>query len=241
MPRSTIDIGRLSAALSRPGIDTTLWLSLAQVTDVGFDGEEGGMFADVVLLPDQDEETCLIGSGYAGDGFGSFVPPKVGDLVLVAVPNGDVGIGPIIISRIWHGTAKPPTEFGDPDTDEPTDATQNPTTVVEPQRTLRVVARDDASLKIEVSGSGKVQIEAKGQAQVEITGEAAVIINSPDVRIGPTAGAQIARVGDMVTVVVPSLLDSTAGPVVPQNPLLATGTGYLAVGQISSGATGAKA
>jgi hypothetical protein len=237
--RKSVDIGRLSDAVSRPGIDPRVWLTFARVEEVGFDSEQG-VFADVAVLPEGDKETCLIASSYAGSGFGTFVPPKVGDIVLVAVPGGDPGSGPVIIARIFSGTAPPPSQFQD-SSGEPEDATTDPTTVVEPQRTLKVVANDGANVRLEISGSGKVQVAATGSAQIEVTGESTIIVNSPDVRLGATAGTGVARVGDIVVSTVPPLVDSVTSAPIILNPVPAGIPGYTAVGQITSGASGVKA
>ena len=245
--RSGIDVGRLAAAVSRPGIDPRLWLTLAIVQDVAIDTEQG-IFADVQFIPDGDEETCLVGSEYAGAGFGTFIPPKVDDIVLVAVPYGDVGTGPIIITRIWNGANPPSTDFKAETEIEEGDVTSDPTTVVEPQRTYKIIAKEDATIRLEVDGSGKIEIAATGQAQVEITGDAAVIVNSPDVRLGVTAGNPVARVGDIVISTVPALavtIPPPVGltiPVLPVAPAVPTPTlGSTAVGQITSGAQSVKA
>jgi hypothetical protein len=234
--RTKLDVGRLSAAVSRPGIDPRLWLTLATVKDVAYDAEFG-MYADVQFLPEGDFQTCYIGSEYAGDDFGMFFPPKVDDIVLVAVPEGQPGNGCVLIKRLWHATAKPPAEMGDSTTPEETDASSDPVLVVEANRTLKIIARGGANVRLEVADAGKVQIAATGAAQIEVTGESAIIVNSPDVRIGDTAGNPIARVGDIVAGMLPSMT-TVAGPVtaVPTTP------GTIAfVGQIASGKQTVKA
>lgn len=240
-PRSSVDAARLSNLVARPGIDPRVWIMRAVVLDVAFDAEHG-MFADVQYM-NGDKDTCLVGSGYAGNDYGTFVPPEINDIVLVAVPMGDPGEGPVMFARLWSGSERPPREFGDESTSEPTDATKDPTTVVRPGRTLRVVARDGANVRFEVSGSGKVEIRATGQATVEVHAESAVIIDSPDVRLGKTPGQPVARVGDLVAITLPPMvvpIVGTAGitPVisaaVPPLPTL------QAVGQIVSGAGSVK-
>lgn len=108
--RSSVDAGRLSALAARPGIDPRVWLTLATVTDIGFDPNEG-IFVDVKYQPGGEPETAYLGSGFIGNGFGSHAPVKIDDTVLVAIPMGDPGNGPIIIARFWNSGDPPPAEI----------------------------------------------------------------------------------------------------------------------------------
>ena len=47
-------------------------------------------------------------SSYAGNGYGSFFVPEVGDEVLVAFVQGDMRY-PIILGGLYNGEDKPPT------------------------------------------------------------------------------------------------------------------------------------
>lgn len=218
--RSSIDTGRLSAAASRPGIDPRVWLTLAVVKDVAYDADHG-MFADVQMLPEGDLFTCLVGGDYAGNDFGEFAKPGIGHIVLVAVPSGDTGFGPIIIKRIFTGSEKPPKEFQNPNGNVPTDATESPTIVIEPGKTARVIVRDGAHVTFEVSGGSDFNIKATGSAQVNIEAEGSVVVKSPDVKLGTAPGSQVARVGDLTGGVLPPLMVvcAAAGVSVPVVPL----------------------
>lgn len=117
--RSGIDIGRLGKAVQRPGIDPRIWLTLGTVKEVGFDAAHG-IFADVVIQPDGNVETCYVATPYAGAlggkiGFGDWCPVEVDDTVLVAYPRGDSNEGPIIIARFWNSGDLPPTQIDGPD------------------------------------------------------------------------------------------------------------------------------
>lgn len=150
-----LDAAKLASLASRPGVDPRVWLSLAVVTEVGFDPKEG-LFADLRFVPTGEEETAYIGTNYAGKGFGEHSPLAKDDLVLVAVPGGDPGLGCIIIAR-WNSAAdKPPAEFGDGD--EPTK-----------DRVLRV--EPGQNLRIYVSGGGKVSIVAEEASTIELGAE----------------------------------------------------------------------
>lgn len=153
--RTKVDVGRLAAAVKRPGVDPRVWLSLAVVKDVAFD-PDNGIFADVQLQPTGEAETCLVASTYAGAGFGAWFPLEVDDVVLVAIPSGDPGAGPVIIARMWSASDKPHADFGDG---------EDPTAdvVVRPKSGQRVVIRtSDADVSVKVEGSADVVLEVQG-------------------------------------------------------------------------------
>lgn len=170
MTRSSraVDAGRLANMVSRPGIDPRVFLTLAVVTELGYDPEFGPL-ADVQFIPGGEEETCLLGAPYAGGGFGAFFPPKVDDTVLVAIPEGDPGHGPVVVARMWSGGDRPFAEMqaGSPGEDgEP-----NPTTDVvlrtEAGRKLRVWASGGGAIELHVEGTGDVTIDAGGQVKLQ--------------------------------------------------------------------------
>jgi hypothetical protein len=107
--RRTIDIGRLSRLVARPGVDPRVWVALARVTDVGYDENEG-FFADVTMIPTGEEQTAMISSLYTGPSYGFWPAVEVGDLVVVVVPQGDPNAGPVIIGQIWNTEYPPPSE-----------------------------------------------------------------------------------------------------------------------------------
>lgn len=113
--RSRIDVGRMSAAASRPGIDPRIWGSWAIITELGFDPEQG-VFADVQLQPTGETETVYVGTTYAGGGFGTWRPLKVDDTVFLMFPNGDPNNGGVIVARQWNGGDPPPAEFANGET-----------------------------------------------------------------------------------------------------------------------------
>lgn len=145
----------MSQAVSRPGIDPRVWLTLAIITERGFDPKEG-VFADLQFMPGGEKETAYYGTSYAGAGFGEHNPLKVGDTVLVGVPCGDTGLGPVIIARFNSASDPPPTEFGEGD--EPSD-----------DRILRV--EPGQNLRIYVSKGAKVAIVAEDLSTVQLGAE----------------------------------------------------------------------
>lgn len=112
-PRKNVDVRRLGAAASFPGIDPRSWIVWVTVLELGFDAEEG-LFADVQVQNESgDEFTVYIGTPYAGNGFGIHFPIEVEDTVLLAIPGGDPDNGATIIARGWNAADKPAAAFGD--------------------------------------------------------------------------------------------------------------------------------
>lgn len=148
--RTSIDFGKISAAVARPGIDPRTWLTYALVDEVGFD-ENNGMFADVTYIPTREEQTCLVGAAYAGNGFGLWAPLEVDDVVLVALPNGDSNSGPVIIARLWNAADKPPSELGSGEV-----PTENVVCRVQAGKRLRFITSGGGNAEIVAEGDGKV-------------------------------------------------------------------------------------
>jgi hypothetical protein len=163
MPRRrSVDAGKISRLVSRPGVDPRTWITLARVVQTGFDPDHG-FFADVEFEPTGEEQTCLIGAAYAGDGFGFFMPPKPDDIVVVAVPYGDQDSGPVIISRVWTGADKPMSDGGTGN-----EATEDVLLYVEPGKNLRVRATGGGGITMTTEGDGDIRLQAKGGGKVKL-------------------------------------------------------------------------
>jgi len=166
--RSSVDVGRLAAAASRPGIDPRVWLTLATVEEIGFDAENG-VFVDVQYQPDGTKETCLLGVPYAGNEFGFYCPVEVGDTVLVAVAGGDPGNGPVIVSRMWGGADKPSADFQSSSDSET--ATSDVVLRVKPGQKFKLrTSGSSDGVDITVEGDGDVVIQATGSGKVYLGG-----------------------------------------------------------------------
>jgi hypothetical protein len=236
--RSKADVNAMAKAVSRPGIDPRIHIALAIVQEVGFD-PNAGLFADIQYYTGEID-TALVGSPYTADSGGLFCPLEVGDTVLVAIPDGDSNNGPTIISQMWNPSQKPAPEMGTGD-----NASGNVVWRVRQGRkfqlftnqgNVEITAEDTGAITIQATGSGTVTIQAAGTVNVE----------APNVLLGPSPGQPIARVGDMVQVVVPAMVANPGATppflVQPIPPVVATLTqGIPAVGQIVSGQQGVKA
>lgn len=140
-----LDTARLGQALARPGMDTRTWVSLAFVTKITIDADEG-VFVDVVLMPGRQQATARLGTEYAGNGFGIYAPLEVDDEVLIEAPNGDADQG-LIITRRLHSASDPP-----------------PSEAVDFPEDFLLVARADKTVRILVEGEGQVEIRSRDGA-----------------------------------------------------------------------------
>lgn len=170
-PRASrrMDPYRLADLVRGPGLDTRIHLTLAVVDDVCYDDSEGnqGVYADVTYLPEGTPETVLVGSMYAGAGFGLYCPLVIGDMVLVAVPGGNSDAGPVIISRIWDSGDPPPSDIaGDTQADGTKDPTEDFVLRVESNTNLRIRTAGSGNISMKSEGSGEIRIEQAGTGNI---------------------------------------------------------------------------
>ena len=89
----------------------------ALVTDVNDPQQEGRIKLKFPWFdPDMESEWCRVKQFYAGNDYGAFFIPEVGDEVLVAFIHGDMRL-PIVLGGLYNGKDKPPT-YRDNDRDE---------------------------------------------------------------------------------------------------------------------------
>lgn len=100
------DTGRMASALKMPGIDPRTWITYAIITKISVTND--GPICDVLLMPDEIPETAHLATPYAGQGYGLHLPLEVDDWVVVEIPHGDTGHGPVITARVWDRSARPP-------------------------------------------------------------------------------------------------------------------------------------
>lgn len=105
---SSMDTSRLSNAVSRPGIDPRLNISLAYALDDSSVDKAHGHFVEVQLLPSEVEVTCRVPPQYAGDTFGEHkgLIYKDDELV-IGIPDGDPAAGCFVLARPMSAVAKP--------------------------------------------------------------------------------------------------------------------------------------
>ncbi len=199
---SGIDVGRLSNAVSRPGIDPRVWVTYGVLTSEPYietvDGEQD-IIVDVMLLPTMQDETARVGAMYAGNGYGFYCPLHEGDEVLVVAPSGDPDEGLVISQRLFSPAAVPPTE------------------VVTNPEDVTLVVQEGKSLRLSVKGAGNVVIAAD-QGQVKLGDESATqAVARVDDQIQFTLTP-----ADILTMVMVS--DPATGAVTATNSVTVTGT-----------------
>lgn len=158
------DPARLAALVSRPGIDPRIHLSLAVVDKIRVDPEHG-VFADITLLPGEEPETALVGSSYAGSNFGQHFPLQEEDVVLVAVPDGDLDAGPVIISRMWSENDKPFAEMKGEESSDDRGVYEQAQKVVLRAKAgtdTTIIVSDGATISLKVEGSGNINLVVDG-------------------------------------------------------------------------------
>jgi phage baseplate assembly protein V len=139
----------------------------ALVTAVNDSGQEGRVKLRLPWFNEEFEtEWSRVSQFYAGNGYGAFFIPEVGDEVLVAFVHGDMRF-PVIIGGLYNGKDKPPSFRAD-DKDE---------------KMIRTKSGHRITLD-DTSGSEKITI-------VDKTGANSIVINSTDNSITITSEKDI--------------------------------------------------
>jgi len=197
------------------------------VTDVNdSDGQEGRAKVQFPWFDDQMEtEWCRVCEFYAGNGYGAFFVPEVGDEVLVAFIHGDMRM-PIVIGGLYNGKDKPPTHrsadldqkmirtkagnellFDDTSGKQRVRITtqgghQADLSDVDQKITLQssggqTVVVDDSARSITLrTGSGTITIDG-GSGTITLGGMT-VVLNAPSVALGGTAAPHQLVLGDVL-------------------------------------------
>lgn len=163
--RKRWDTNALRSSVSAPGTDTRVWLELGVVQERGVDPLHG-VFADVYVVPNGPKYTCYAGQPYAGDQFGSHFPFKVNDTVVIGIPHGDSGFGPIILGRFWSAGRRPPLDVID--TTDPTEPTDDIVIRVEPGQKIKIVTTGVGNIELTVEGQGAVVLGTPPEAALPL-------------------------------------------------------------------------
>lgn len=156
-----LDARRLAGLVRGPGMDTRYHIALAVVDAVVVDPREG-VFVDIAFMPGEESETALMGVPYAGNGFGFYFPVKQDDVVLVAIPDGDVNAGPVIISKMWCRADPPPAEVA---SETPVDGAEG---MKQPSPDIILRAEAGANTRIIVSAGANITLTVEGAGNVNL-------------------------------------------------------------------------
>ncbi len=183
--RRTFDRSKLAAGLAAPGNDPRVWIAEGTVATVGdapdFSDAEAvvataaGIDVDVVIHPHDWPLTCRYELS-AGQGFIA-APIRPGDLVVVAIPLGDLQNGGRILRVTSSASAPIPVE----DDGKP----------VWRNDRLCIVARDGTPIEIRTMQGGKIRVEADGLIEISNEGGAALRINTDGtLQLGGSAASE---------------------------------------------------
>lgn len=145
-----MDVGRLSEAVSRPGIDPRIWVSLAVAASDSVVDEDHGVFVDVILLPTMEQYTARVGTDYNGvdsngNAFGEYMGTiHQNDELLVEATSGDPQESLVVTRRLFSAAELPPQ-----------DAIDNPADVC-------LTIQSDSNYRLRLSGQGQVVITTAG-------------------------------------------------------------------------------
>jgi uncharacterized protein involved in type VI secretion and phage assembly len=208
------------------------------------DGKEGRVKVQFPWFDNQMEmEWCRVRQFYAGNGYGAFFVPEVGDEVLLAFVHGDMR-QPIILGGLYNGKDKPPT-YRSSSQDQKMirtkgqhellfDDTQNQQRVRIKTNGGHVADLSDADQKISLQSSGgqtvvvddsgqkitlqtggsTVEIDASGT--ITLTG-ASVVLSAPSVSLGDGAAHPVVW-GDVLLTWLSTHVHTCTAPAAPSSP-----------------------
>ncbi len=174
----------LEGAEARDTDSRRLGLVRGQVTE-NFDlTVQGRVKVKIPTIPDI-EPWASVCTPFAGDGYGLWCMPQVGDIVLIAFENGDLD-WPVVVGSVWDSTNSPPVDLPNDAIDKRVlrtpnghelvldDLTQKITLTHLAGHTLTMTA-DEVSIEL-AQGVGKLTLSLPGTA--ELTGEVSVEVSS---------------------------------------------------------------
>lgn len=145
---------------------------------------QGRVKVKIPTIPDI-EPWASVCAPFAGDGYGMWCMPQVGDIVLIAFENGDVD-WPVVVGSVWDASNTPPVDLPSDATDKRVLKTPNGHELVfdDMQQEIRLthlaghqltMTMDEVSIEL-AEGVGKLTLSLPGKA--ELTGEVSVHVTS---------------------------------------------------------------
>jgi hypothetical protein len=168
------DMVRISAAVSRPGIDPRIWCSVSYAAGESRVDPNYGDLVDVVLLPSEQRCTLRVPQGFAGPAYGENEARIHKDDELIALfPDGDPMAGGIVAARLWSTSDKPPQLV----VDHPADYVH--------------VREPGTNWRVKLQGAGQFLVEAEDKANFKVQ---SFVAETGSVRLGAaTATEQLVK------------------------------------------------
>jgi phage baseplate assembly protein V len=134
-------------------------------------------------------EYCRVRQFYAGNGYGSFFIPEVGDEVLVAFVQGDMRM-PVVLGGLYNGKDKPPTAR-QKDKDQKLIRTKAGHELVFDDHDAKVTLKSNAGHTLELDDQGRtVTLTTAGGQRVVLDGSSsAITIEATSVSVKATSVA----------------------------------------------------
>lgn len=207
-------------------------------------GKEGRVKVQFPWFDNQMEtEWCRVRQFYAGNGYGAFFIPEVGDEVLLSFVHGDMRL-PIILGGLYNGKDKPPTHrsssldqkmirtkgqhellFDDTSGKQRVRIKTNGGHVADLSDTDQkvtlqssggqTVVMDDGSQKITLQ-TGNCTVEIDGSGTITLTGTK-VVLSAPSVSLGSAAAHPVVW-GDVLMTWLAAHVHTCTAPGFPSSP-----------------------
>lgn len=174
----------LEGAEARDTDSRRLGLVRGQVTE-NFDLTlQGRVKVKIPTIPDI-EPWASVCTPFAGDGYGLWCMPQVGDIVLIAFENGDLD-WPVVVGSVWDATNSPPVDLPNDAADKRVLRTPNGHELVLDDMTQKItlthlaghtltMTADEVSIEL-AQGVGTLTLSLPGKA--ELTAEVSVEMSS---------------------------------------------------------------
>jgi hypothetical protein len=193
------DVYRIADGMARPGLDTRSWVTYGTVASFGPPPDPSdpnaivvapeGVAVDVLVGTEETPVTCRYGH-QGGASATLLLPIRPGDLVLVAIPDGDLGL-PGEILRVCTNAGAPLPLEEDRMPVFRNDRVSLFSLVPIELRTAggaRVRLEADGSVDVLAKGGARVHLDADGAAEVDGPGH--VEVDSDDVRLTAASASQ---------------------------------------------------
>lgn len=136
---------------------------------------QGRVKVKIPTIPDI-EPWASVCAPFAGDGYGLWCMPQVGDIVLIAFENGDID-WPVVVGSVWDSSNKPPVDLPNDAADKRVLKTPNGHKLVFDDMKQEITLTHLAGHKLTMSttevsielaqGAGKLTLSLPGKAELK--------------------------------------------------------------------------